>query len=68
MSDIPDTSDGDPAMNDALFTDATIVLLAPFILIPLSILTARLVKFAWKVYQANKYGYGKLIQDYSKVI
>lgn len=53
----PSTPDGDVPMNDALFTDATIVLLSPFILIPLSILTARLVKFAWKVYQANKYGY-----------
>ena len=56
MSD-PSTPDGDVPMNDALFTDATIVLFSPFILIPLFILTARLVKFAWKVYQANKYGY-----------
>lgn len=55
MSD--QTSDGDPAMNDALFTDATIVLLMPFVTIPLSIITARVVKLGWKVYQAKKYGY-----------
>lgn len=60
------TPDGDPPMTDSYFIDATVVLTLPFVLIPLSIITARLIKYAWKIYQANKYGFG-ILQINAKV-
>ncbi len=54
------TGDDDP-MTDTAFIDATMVLFLPFILIPTSILVARLVKYIWRIYQAKKYGFGSLI-------
>lgn len=58
------TIDGDPAMSDDSFYEATVVLLLPFVLIPLSIILARLFKYAWKIYEAKKYGYDDgILQD-----
>jgi hypothetical protein len=64
--DIPNnsTTDGDPEMTDSSFINATLVLILPFLLIPVSIITSRLVKYLWKVYQAKKYGYGILLASY----
>ncbi|KAJ2997541.1 hypothetical protein HDV02_005430 [Globomyces sp. JEL0801] len=50
--------DGDPPMTDTNFYEGVSVLLAPFVLIPASIITARLLKYIWKIYEAKKYGYG----------
>jgi hypothetical protein len=53
------TADGDQEMTDSSFLVATLVLLLPFILIPVSIIATRLTKYLWRIYQAKKYGYGK---------
>nr|KAJ3422998.1 hypothetical protein HK105_004957 [Polyrhizophydium stewartii] len=42
---------------DAEFTTAVWALITPFIVIPAAIIAVRLVKYAWKIYQAKKYGY-----------
>ncbi|KAJ3258548.1 hypothetical protein HK103_003508 [Boothiomyces macroporosus] len=58
------TIDGDPPMTDSSFYDATILLVAPFVLIPVGIIAARLTKYIWKIYEAKKYGFGDdLFQD-----
>ncbi|KAJ3323558.1 hypothetical protein HDV06_001582 [Boothiomyces sp. JEL0866] len=58
------TIDGDPPMTDSSFYDATVLLIAPFLIIPLGIIAARLTKYIWKIYEAKKYGFGDdLIQD-----
>ncbi|KAJ3358532.1 hypothetical protein HDU91_005201, partial [Kappamyces sp. JEL0680] len=57
-------SDGDAPMSDTAFLDATLVLVLPFVLIPLSVICARLVKYSWRIYQAKKYGFGDdILQD-----
>ena len=53
---IPDNTLDDGGLADD-FNAALWALITPFILIPGSIIVARLVKYAWKIYQAKKYGY-----------
>ncbi|KAJ3275116.1 hypothetical protein HDV01_001255 [Terramyces sp. JEL0728] len=58
------TVDGDPPMTDTSFFDATVLLIAPFLIIPFGIIAARLYKYLWKIYEAKKYGFGEdLFQD-----
>lgn len=41
--------------------NAATVFFAPFVVIPVSIILVRIVKYVWKIYQAKKYGYGIII-------
>jgi hypothetical protein len=52
--------DDDGPVNESAFYSAAIVLITPFIVIPLSIIVYRLIRYLWMKNQARKYGYGSL--------
>lgn len=65
MSTLNGTTDGtlpdgvaDTPQAESEFFTAIVVFLLPFIVIPISIILYRLIKYIYKVQQARKYGYG----------
>ncbi len=57
LPDFPDISD-EPFQED--FTSALIILISPFILVPLLIILFRIVKFSIKIIKASLVGRGKV--------
>ena len=59
-STLPDINDDDTPAKEEDFVSSLVILITPFVVIPLIIVTYRLVKFSWKIYKASLQGNGTL--------